>query len=89
MLSPMNWEIASVSILGCCRGSCLLGLVVLLAGCAGPRLMMPTPNVYLDAEHDVFAELDPSISTTQVKLFYITDREPEQNEDGILRYGTG
>jgi len=50
---------------------------------------MPTPNVYLDAEHDVFAELDPSISTTQVKLFYITDREPKQNEDGILRYGTG
>ena len=68
---------------------CFAVLMFLLLGCSGPRLMMPTPNVYLDAERDVFAKLAKPLKDTEVELLYVTDREPEQDEDGKLRYGTG
>ena len=68
----------------------LLMAVFLLAGCAaGPRLMMPTPNVHLDPKRDLFADLPGEFKTTEVRLFYITDRVPEQDENGDLRYGFG
>ncbi len=73
-----------------CRACFHLGLVLVLAGCAaGPRLMMPTPNVYLDQERDVYEELAPELAGTEVRLFYITDRRPEHTKDGSLRYGSG
>jgi len=64
-------------------------LALLLTACAGPRKMMPTPNVHLDQKRDFFGELHPSLKSTEVPLFFITDRSPEQDEQGNLRYGYG
>ena len=70
-------------------GLAFLGISVLMTGCSGARLMMPTPNVYLDTERDFYADLSPELKNTEVPLFYITDRTPEQDEEGNLRYGYG
>ena len=64
-------------------------LALLLTACAGPRKMMPTPNVHLDENRDFYGELDPRLQNTEVPLFFITDRSPEQDEQGNLRYGYG
>lgn len=50
---------------------------------------MPTPNVYVEPEQDVYADLAQPLKSTEVPLFYITDRVPEQDENGNLRYGYG
>jgi len=68
---------------------CFLALIFVLSGCAGPRLMMPTPNLYLDESHDWYGDLPPRLRSTKVRLFYITDRVPEDAEEGNLRYGYG
>lgn len=66
----------------------LIFLVLFLTGCAsGPRVMMPTPNVYLAPERDVYTGLAQPLKRTEVPLFYITDRAPERDENGKLRYG--
>jgi esterase/lipase superfamily enzyme len=65
----------------------LVCLSLLLTACAGPRKMMPTPNVHLDQNRDFYGELHPSLKSTEVPLFFITDRAPEQDEQGNLRYG--
>lgn len=67
----------------------LLGLALLLTGCSGPRLLMPAPNVHLDATADFYQDVAPQLKSTEVPLFYITDRAPEQGKDGTLRYGYG
>lgn len=51
--------------------------------------MMPTPSVYLDSDQDVYSDLSAPLKSTEVPLFYITDRTPEQDEEGNLRYGYG
>jgi esterase/lipase superfamily enzyme len=68
---------------------CFLALIFVVSGCAGPRLMMPTPNLYLDEGNDGYKDLPPSLKSTEVRLFYITDRVPEDDEEGNLRYGYG
>ena len=74
----------------CAFGWVVVGLaVLLLGGCSAGRVMMPTPNVYLDERLDVYSDLHPELKSTQVKLFYITDRLPEQDENGMLHYGHG
>ena len=65
----------------------LLVVVLLLTGCSGARIMMPTPNVHLDPKRNYFADLARGLKSTEVKLFYITDRAPEQDEKGNLHYG--
>ena len=67
----------------------LVCLALLLAGCSGARKMMPTPNVHLDENRDFYGSLDPKLKSTEVPLFFITDRSPEQDEEGNLRYGYG
>ena len=64
------------------------GMMPLLWGCsAGPRQMMPTPNVYLNKAHDPYHDLHPDLKSTEVRLFFITDRAPEKDEEGKLQYG--
>ncbi len=65
----------------------LVCLALLLAGCSGARKMMPTPNVHLDENRDFYAELHPRLKSTEVPLFFITDRASEKDEEGNLRYG--
>ena len=65
----------------------LLAVVLILVGCGGPRLMMPTPNVYLNEERDPYHALNPDLKSTEIRLFYVTDRGPEKDKQGNLRYG--
>ena len=67
----------------------VFSLVVLLIGCSSARVMMPTPNLYLNAEVDPFLNLTDDLKSSNVQLFYFTDRLPEKNEKGDLAYGYG
>jgi len=59
-----------------------------LAACSGPRVLMPTPNVYVsDTDHEIYTGLPDELKRNEVPLFYITDRVPEKGEDGNLKYG--
>jgi esterase/lipase superfamily enzyme len=61
--------------------------LILLAGCQ--RLLMPTPNLYVHAEEDPFADVPEVFRSNKVDLLYATDREPEAAKDGSLAYGYG
>jgi esterase/lipase superfamily enzyme len=61
--------------------------VVLAAGCGSARQMMPTPNVHMDEGRDFYGELAPELQSSEVQLFYVTDRAPEVDEEGELSYG--
>lgn len=74
-------------MLSCGHGLILLGLVLLLTACSAARVMMPTPNVHLEAEQDFYKDLSRELQSTEVPLFYVTDRVPERDEQGNLRYG--
>jgi esterase/lipase superfamily enzyme len=65
----------------------ILACIVLIAGCAESRQLMPTPNLYTDAKATLFDELPPEFTSTLVDLIYVTDRAPETDEAGKLRYG--
>lgn len=69
-------------------GMVVIGLVVLW-GCSGPRVMMPTPNEYLTEDGQHYEDLNPELQSSEVRLFYITDRAPEKDQKGNLRYGYG
>jgi len=62
-------------------------LVLLLTACSSTRVMMPTPNLYVDSGTDTYADLHESLKSTEVPLYYVTDRAPEQDENGNLKYG--
>ena len=62
-------------------------IAVLLTACSGQRVMMPTPNLYVDSGTDNYAGLHENLKSTEVPLFYITDRLPEKDENGNLKYG--
>ena len=69
---------------------CLLAAVTVgLAGCATPpRQLMPTPVIYeRPGGPPVFAAPRETAGSTDVDLFYITDRGPETNPESTLPYG--
>ena len=49
--------------------------------------MMPTPNLLTNEDQDIYSNLAPELKSTEVQLFYATDRKPEKDESGNLRYG--
>ncbi len=65
----------------------ILACVLLIAGCAESRKLMPTPNLYTDEKATLFEALPQEYASTQVELIYATDRAPETDEAGNLRYG--
>jgi esterase/lipase superfamily enzyme len=67
----------------------VLAVVLILTGCAGARVMMPTPNVHVEPSRDFFAGIHRELQSTEVPLFYVTDRAPEADPEGGLRYGHG
>ena len=68
----------------------LLAVALMLSGCATPRKLMPTPNVYaLGLEQPYAASLPAELKTVGVDLLYATDRLPQPREDGRLDYGVG
>lgn len=64
----------------------LFAALVLSSGCA-TRALMPTPNLYTSGMAPLYAELAPELQGNQVSLVYVTDRAPEKDEAGRLRYG--
>jgi esterase/lipase superfamily enzyme len=50
---------------------------------------MPTPNLYLQASSNPFADVAPPLRTNTVDVLYATDRQVAPNEDGTLAYGRG
>ncbi len=65
----------------------ILACVLLIAGCAESRQLMPTPNLYTDDKAALFEALPQEYANTLVELIYVTDRAPETDEGGNLRYG--
>ncbi len=65
----------------------ILVCVLLIAGCAESRKLMPTPNLYTDEKATLFEALPQEYASTLVELIYVTDRAPETDEAGNLRYG--
>ena len=68
------------------KGSIVV-LALVLTACAGVRVLMPTPNVHLDPSRDFYGGLDRELMSTEVPLFYVTDRVPETDDEGGLQYG--
>lgn len=64
----------------------LVWIALALAGCS--RQLMPTPNLYIDAQADPFADVPPAQRTADVDMLYVTDRVPEPRR-GSMRYGVG
>ncbi len=65
----------------------ILACVLLIAGCAESRQLMPTPNLYTDDTATLFEALPEDYTSSLVELLYVTDRVPETDEAGNLRYG--
>jgi esterase/lipase superfamily enzyme len=64
---------------------CLMG-AILIAGCAGRSALMPTPSIYL-AEGYSEDHIDPTLRNRSVDLVYVTDRAPDTDKSGSLKYG--
>jgi len=66
-------------------------LCALLVGCASyKRALMPAPNLYTGTGAPVlFEDLPDGLKSTNADLFYVTDREPEIDEENKLTYGYG
>ena len=65
----------------------VLGAVVLLVGCAGAPVLMPTPMIYTGAvAPPLFTR--PAPPTASVDLLYVTDRAPVTKPDGSLAYSS-
>ena len=59
-----------------------LGLCV---ACA-PKFM-PAPNLYAKARQPLFEDLAPELASTQLEVFYVTDRAREDDGSEVPRYG--
>ena len=51
--------------------------------------MMPTPRIYEQPEQELFKDLPPPLQGREIELVYVTDREPETDQNGNLQYGYG
>lgn len=83
-VKKLTWSMEKIM-----RNVGILVLSALLSACATERTMMPTPNLHLEPDEDIYSELSEGLRSTEVKLFYVTDRVPEQDENGNLTYGFG
>ena len=63
-----------------------IGLALLLVACSGQRVLMPTPNVQLGSDYDIFTGIPEQLKTTEIPLFYVTDRQPIKDKNGNLEY---
>ncbi len=60
-----------------------VGCLGSLAGCGGLELI-PTPNLYVGAEGNPFADVPEPLRTTTMDVLYVTDRRPSADDDGRL-----
>jgi esterase/lipase superfamily enzyme len=66
----------------------VLALLLATAACAAGHPLMPTPNLYRQASGYPAEQVPEPARSSRVKLLYVTDRAPEQ-EEGTLGYGAG
>ena len=64
-----------------------LVMILLAAACARPE--RPPSSLYEGEYADRYERLPVQLKSTEVNLLYVTDRKPEQDEEGRLRYGVG
>ena len=64
-------------------------VALIVSACSGQRVMMPTPNEAVDKNPGIYDDLHQDLKTTEVPLFYVTDRVPERDDKGNLQYGYG
>lgn len=64
-----------------------IAALAMLVGCSSVRLLMPTPYANLSGDFDPYQHLNTALKRTEVRVFYITDRMPEQKDDGSIGYG--
>ncbi len=64
-------------------------IVAFLSGCFGSDeyVMMPTPNLYLQAQANPFADVPPKLRTSKAEILYATDRLPEDSSAAEKKYG--
>lgn len=68
--------------------ACAFGVsMILLVGCTTSRPLMPTPSVYTDKTGNYFEDIPAPLRTPGVDVLFATDRIPEEDESGDLRYG--
>lgn len=65
----------------------VVAAVGLAAACSTTE-PLPT-SVYDDVDAVAYEQLPSALQSTKVDLLYVTDREPETDEEGNLRYGIG
>ena len=78
-----------MSNLSVVRTGFIFACTLLLTACSGQRVMMPTPNEAVDKHPGIYDNLHEDLKTTEVPLFYVTDRVPERDDKGNLQYGYG
>ena len=64
-------------------------IVAFLSGCFGSDeyVMMPTPNLYLQAQANPFAAVPPALRSSRADILYVTDRLPEGSSAASPVYG--
>jgi esterase/lipase superfamily enzyme len=67
------------------RTFAVLAAVALLAGCG--QKLLPTPNLYVHAETDPFAEVPAAFQSNTVDVMFVTDRLPAGEKGGSVQYG--
>lgn len=61
----------------------LIAALALLVGCESqPLILIPAPIIYLEGGLDPHAHLTPEERTTEVRVFYATDRVAQSDPDG-------
>ncbi len=67
----------------------LLFAVIFLAGCAAPEpvILMSTPVIFHDNAIDPFMHLSVEDKTTEISVFYATNRKPQDMDNPDLSYG--
>jgi esterase/lipase superfamily enzyme len=71
------------------KGILSIAAMLVLMGCATSRPLMPTPAIYVDEKEGLLEDVSPALRTAEADILYVTDRQPEQDESGNLRYGYG
>jgi esterase/lipase superfamily enzyme len=60
----------------------------LIAGACSSLQPLPG-SIYADDTARIYERLPPQLQSTDVDLLYVTDRKPEYDDEGNLRYGIG
>jgi esterase/lipase superfamily enzyme len=61
--------------------------VMLIAGCGRAPRLATTPYLYTRSPENPFADVPPALQDNEVRMYYLTDREPVERRDGTLEYG--